>query len=298
MKRRPLLGVLWSGLPPATAVPAVESTKGKETLLIDASAFIWAHYQSTGINTTQEMFRDMVAWGDSQLAAYSATIKYGAWIIDSLGAVEKKQQQLTQNFTRRSYSTIPPQEYKAREERRRLPDIVRQANEFLSQQKRCGKFAVLGHRATEADDVIATLCHSIVPRFSSHTTIVSPDKDFFQLISPTVSVRPAFHAEADLVTLERFKRRFKNLVPEMYCDYVGLCGDPVTRCDPRMAIKLLREHHDLETIMNLAFKKQVSNSGLLMSWQRDAIWAKRACKLDTSCRLSCPAATWEEALHL
>lgn len=74
---------------------------------------------------------------------------------------------------------------------------------------------------SEADDVIATLVSRVSPR---RVRILSTDRDFYQLISPTVTVvnpkeRPA------LVGAEGVKARY-GVTPERWCDFRTLSGDP------------------------------------------------------------------------
>lgn len=300
-KRRPSLAVLWSGASPVAPVAAKPSSlaPARETLLVDASAFMWAHFQSTGVTSPQDMVRDMGLWSSRQLEL-DENIRFGAWVLDSLGASARKREMLNQPSSppRRQYSSItttsqPPLEYKEGE-RKRLPNVIRDTNQFLRSLDVCGRLRLVAHPQTEADDVIASLVAQHTPHFSSHTTICSPDKDFLQLISPQVQVRAAFHNAADTtMTLKKFLARFKGLTPDQYCDYVGLVGgDPLLpRVDPKRAIALLREHRDLTGVFQHA-KLPINH--------REAAWDKAACLLDAKLKLQPPRGTpsWQDALAL
>lgn len=86
--------------------------------------------------------------------------------------------------------------------------------------------ATIRQTNTEADDVLATLARSVLG-FSeaSKVTIVSPDKDFFQLLSPRVTLarRWGWTPDTDEVW---FAAKF-GFAPALHADMLALCGDAV-----------------------------------------------------------------------
>ena len=85
----------------------------------------------------------------------------------------------------------------------------------------CAGIANLELTDQEADDVIATLAKRAGSR---PVRILSTDRDYFQLISPTTTVvsptsRPAIVGEAELVS------RY-GVTPSQWCDFRALAGDP------------------------------------------------------------------------
>ena len=77
---------------------------------------------------------------------------------------------------------------------------------------------------TEADDVLATLARTVLS-FSdvSKVAIVSPDKDFFQLLSPRVAIARRWGWTPD--TDEAWFTAKFGFAPALHADMLALCGD-------------------------------------------------------------------------
>ncbi len=110
----------------------------------------------------------------------------------------------------------------------------------------------------EADDVIGTLARQ-AERDGADVVIVSPDKDFQQLISDRICLfRPAYRGESfDPVTVSSFKEKF-GLNPEQFIDVLALMGDSadnvpgVPGIGEKTALKLLTEYQTLENVLEHA----------------------------------------------
>lgn len=123
----------------------------------------------------------------------------------------------------------------------------------------------------EADDVIGTLARKVEGEGGS-VVIVSPDKDFRQLLSPHVSIfRPAHRGESfDLATDETFRAEY-GLEPEQFIDVLALMGDSsdnvpgVPGIGEKTAIKLLQEYGSVESLIEHAadLKGKKAREGLL-----------------------------------
>ncbi|NQV73897.1 DNA polymerase I [bacterium] len=110
----------------------------------------------------------------------------------------------------------------------------------------------------EADDVIGTLAKQ-AERDGAHTVIVSPDKDFQQLLSSKVEMfRPAYRGEEfDPITEASFKEKF-GLNPIQFIDVLALMGDAadnvpgVKGIGEKTAVKLIEEYGTLENLLDHA----------------------------------------------
>jgi DNA polymerase-1 len=123
----------------------------------------------------------------------------------------------------------------------------------------------------EADDVIGTLAKQAEAE-GAHSVIVSPDKDFQQLLSKDVEqFRPAYRGEDfDPITAASFKKKF-GLEPTQFIDVLALMGDSadnvpgVKGIGEKTAIKLIDEYGSLENLLDHAadVKGKRAREGLL-----------------------------------
>ncbi len=108
----------------------------------------------------------------------------------------------------------------------------------------------------EADDVIGTLSHQAAAD-GANVVIVSPDKDFQQLLNDQVSIfKPAYRGEAfDPVTQSSFREKF-GLEPAQFVDVLALMGDAsdnvpgVPGIGEKTAVKLISEYGNLEDLLD------------------------------------------------
>ncbi len=123
----------------------------------------------------------------------------------------------------------------------------------------------------EADDVIGTLARH-AERDGHEAVIVSPDKDFQQLLSPSISIyKPRSRGEGfDHITARSFQEAFQ-LKPEQFIDVLALMGDKVDNVPgvkgigEKTAVKLLRVYTTLESLLEHAadLKAKRAREGLL-----------------------------------
>jgi len=107
----------------------------------------------------------------------------------------------------------------------------------------------------EADDVIGTLARRAADE-GVDTVIVSPDKDFMQLIDPHISqFRPAYRGESfDPITVASFREKY-GLEPIQFIDVLALMGDSadnvpgVSGIGEKTAMKLLAEYGSVENLI-------------------------------------------------
>ena len=119
-------------------------------------------------------------------------------------------------------------------------DQARQASETLG-------FTNLGVHGLEADDLIA----SLVENYAADVpiTIVSGDKDLFQLLRPnvTIALTKKGYTEYDIYTEDRFVEEY-GFTPKQYVDYKALIGDAadgypgVKGIGPKTATRLIQSY--------------------------------------------------------
>jgi len=149
---------------------------------------------------------------------------------------------------------------------------------------------VIERSGVEADDVIGTLA-TCAEADGAEVVIVSPDKDFQQLISDRVSIfRPAHRGEEfDPITLERFREKF-GLEPPQFIDVLALMGDAsdnvpgVPGIGEKTAMKLIQEYGSVETLLEHAddIKGKRAREGL-QNYRDDAILSKRLVTIKKDC---------------
>lgn len=130
---------------------------------------------------------------------------------------------------------------------------------------------VLEVSGVEADDVIGTVaCQA--GELGAEVVIVSPDKDFQQLLTKNISMfRPAYRGEAfDPVTDKSFREKY-GVEPQQFIDILALMGDTadnvpgVPGIGEKTAMKLVQEYGDVESIIEHAadLKGKRAREGML-----------------------------------
>ena len=117
---------------------------------------------------------------------------------------------------------------------------------------------IIERGGVEADDVIGTICRDAEGR-GGECVIVSPDKDFQQLLSPAITLfRPAYRGEHFDPTTETSFREKYGVEPSQFIDILALMGDSadnvpgVPGIGEKTAMKLVQEFGDVETIIENA----------------------------------------------
>ena len=109
----------------------------------------------------------------------------------------------------------------------------------------------------EADDVIGTLARK-ADAFGAYAVIVSPDKDFQQLLSPRIEMlRPQSGAGFERLTEDGFREKYQ-ISPKNFIDMLALMGDssdnvPGARgIGEKGAVKLIQQDRTIENILSKA----------------------------------------------
>ena len=145
------------------------------------------------------------------------------------------------------------EEYKAH--RDPPPDELLENLPFIKDIVRALDIPVLEIPGVEADDVIGTLARR-AEEDNADVVIVSPDKDFQQLLSENITIyKPARSGqEFDPLTPETFREEYE-LEPHQFIDMLALWGDSsdnvpgVPLIGEKTSAKLLREYDSVDNII-------------------------------------------------
>ncbi|KAI9120993.1 hypothetical protein K1719_008026 [Acacia pycnantha] len=106
------------------------------------------------------------------------------------------------------------------------PDTVVQGLQYLKASIKAMSIKVIEVPGVEADDVIGTLALRSVDA-GYKVRVVSPDKDFFQIISPSLRLLRIAPRGDQIVSfgVEEFTERYGSLKPSQFADMMALTGD-------------------------------------------------------------------------
>ncbi len=161
------------------------------------------------------------------------------------------------------------------------------------------RIPVLEEPEVEADDVIGTLARR-AEADGAEVVIVSPDKDFQQLLSPGISIfKPAYRGgRLEPVTASSFRKAY-GIEPAQYIDLLALTGDAsdnvpgVPGIGPKTATKLLQAHGSVETVLAAAPDMQAQRPRkALLAGGADALLSKRLVTIRTDLEVDLD---WERA---
>lgn len=144
-------------------------------------------------------------------------------------------------------------EYKAG--RPETPDEFRQQLGLIEEVLATLAVPVVGVEGHEADDAIATLATRAAAE-GIDVTIVTADRDFFQLVRPGITVMFNRKGISDIVRFDAAAVEEKyGIPPARYRDFVALKGDPsdnipgVPGVGEKTAAKLVREYGSVEDLL-------------------------------------------------
>src|SRR5438552_7075958 len=106
-----------------------------------------------------------------------------------------------------------------------MPDLLREQFPYFRPIVEAFGYRNLQFEGWEADDVIATLA-TRADETGIKTTVVSTDRDAFQLVSDNVSLMmtPRGVSDVQVYTPERVEARY-GIPPQKVPDFIGLKGD-------------------------------------------------------------------------
>jgi DNA polymerase-1 len=148
------------------------------------------------------------------------------------------------------------EEYKS--ERRPMPDLLREQFPYFRPIVEAFGYRNLEFDGWEADDVIATLA-THADEAGIKTTVVSTDRDAFQLVSENVALMmtPRGVSDVHVYTPERVEARY-GIKPEQVPDFIGLKGDAsdnipgIPGIGDKTAGQLIAQYGSLEDVIEHA----------------------------------------------
>jgi DNA polymerase I len=148
------------------------------------------------------------------------------------------------------------EEYKS--ERRPMPDLLREQFPYFRPIVEAFGYRNLEFEGWEADDVIATLATK-ADEAGIKTTVVSTDRDAFQLVSENVALMmtPRGVSDVHVYTPERVEARY-GIKPEQVPDFIGLKGDAsdnipgIPGIGDKTAGQLIAQYGSLEDVIEHA----------------------------------------------
>ena len=146
-------------------------------------------------------------------------------------------------------------EYKANRERQ--PEDIQVAIPIIKDFLKHLNIKMVEKDGFEADDVIGTLSHNISKEKKLSVFMMTPDKDFAQLVKKNVFLyKPAFMGRGvDILGVNEVLNKFKINRVDQVIDFLGLQGDSVDNIPgvpgvgPKTAQKLLSEYDSVEGII-------------------------------------------------
>jgi DNA polymerase-1 len=146
-------------------------------------------------------------------------------------------------------------EYKA--QREAMPEDLAAAMPHLSRVAEAFGIPVLKMDGYEADDIIGTLAHRAEADGFDEVFMVTPDKDFGQLVTEKIKMyRPSRQGDgAEILGIEEIKAKWDIIRVDQVIDMLGLCGDVsdnipgVPGIGPKTAAKLLAAYDNVDNII-------------------------------------------------
>eukprot|EP00250_Pteridium_aquilinum_P007265 c17020_g1_i1 orf=519-1217(+) len=136
------------------------------------------------------------------------------------------------------------------------PDTVVQSLRYIKPALTAMGVKTVEVPGVEADDVIGTLAVSAI-KADTKVRVLSPDKDFFQLISPSLRLLRFVPRGSGIVSfgLEEFQARFGDLDPSQFVDILALTGDKIDNIPgvpgigEKTAVRLIKLYGSLEELV-------------------------------------------------
>ncbi|KAL6867554.1 hypothetical protein ACP4OV_015578 [Aristida adscensionis] len=162
------------------------------------------------------------------------------------------------------------------------PDTIVQGMQYLKASIKAMSIKVIEVPGVEADDVIGTLAVNSVSA-GYKVRIVSPDKDFFQILSPSLRLLRIAPRGSGMVSfgVEDFVKRYGALKPSQFVDVVALSGDKadnipgVDGIGDVNAVKLITKFGSLENLLKSVDEIEEERiKQLLISHSEQAILCK------------------------
>ena len=183
-------------------------------------------------------------------------------------------------------------EYKANRERQ--PEDIQVAIPIIKTFLNNLNIQIVEKDGFEADDVIGTLSYEMSQEKNTKIFMMTPDKDFAQLVKENVFLyKPAFMGRGvDILGVDEVLKKFQIERVDQVIDFLGLQGDSVDNIPgipgvgPKTAQKLLKEYGDIEGIIENKNKIKGSVGVKIQENTQSALMSKELAIIKTDVPLS------------
>jgi DNA polymerase I len=181
-------------------------------------------------------------------------------------------------------------------ERKPMPDLLREQFPYFRPIVEAFGYRNLEFDGWEADDVIATLAHR-ADEAGIKTTVVSTDRDAFQLVSDNIALMmtPRGVSDVNVYTPERVELRL-GIRPDQVPDFIGLKGDPsdnipgVPGIGDKTAGQLIAQYGSLEEVLAHVDELSPARSKAIAAHADQALAAKQLATMRRDLELDCDPA--------
>ena len=183
-------------------------------------------------------------------------------------------------------------EYKANRERQ--PEDIQVAIPIIKNFLEHLNIKIVELDGFEADDIIGTLSGVLSEEEETQVFMMTPDKDFAQLVKENVFLyKPAFMGRGvDILGVKEVLEKFKIKEVDQVIDFLGLQGDSVDNIPgipgvgPKTAQKLLSEYGSVEGILENREKIKGSVGMKVRDNTESALMSKELAKIKTDISLN------------
>lgn len=222
----------------------MEATQDKRLFLIDAYAMIFRGYYalirnprrtSTGLDT-------------------SAIFGFTNSLIELIRRERPTHLAVVFDVGQASVRTVDYTEYKAN--RSETPEAITIAIPYIQRILKAMHIPYLGVEGYEADDVIGTIaCKAEKEGYT--TFMVTPDKDFAQLVTDKIKIyKPGLKGgDIEILGVEEVKAKYEIEDPKQVIDFLAMMGDAVDNIPglegvgEKTAMKFLKEFGSIENLL-------------------------------------------------
>ena len=178
-------------------------------------------------------------------------------------------------------------------DRRPMPDLLREQFPHFRPIVEAFGYRNLEFEGWEADDVIATLA-TRADEAAMKTTVVSTDRDAFQLVSENVALMmtPRGVADVHVYTPERVELRY-GVRPDQVPDFIGLKGDTsdnipgIPGIGDKTAGQLLAQYGSLEAVIEHAAELSPARGKAIREHADQARFSKELATMRRDLELDC-----------
>jgi DNA polymerase-1 len=181
-------------------------------------------------------------------------------------------------------------------ERKPMPDLLREQFPYFRPIVEAFGYRNLEFEGWEADDVIATLAHE-ADEAGIKTTVVSTDRDAFQLVTENVALMmtPRGVSDVHVYTPDRVEARL-GITPDKVPDFIALKGDPsdnipgIPGIGDKTAGQLIAQYGSLEEVLEHVDELTPARSKAIREHADQARGAKVLATMRTDLELDCDPA--------